>query len=141
ELADRAFDAYDTLEPVATGLDLELKTIDRFPRSGDPAAFPNNAPIVDAVFNSDQTEGGVNSPLLELSEEHVAVVRVRERFPPEQRPLEEVSDDIRETLRRERASALAAESAGAFRAALPENVGPAFVAPGSDGDAAGAAGV
>ncbi|MBN1239164.1 MAG: SurA N-terminal domain-containing protein, partial [Gammaproteobacteria bacterium] len=74
DLADRAFDAYDTLAPVAMGLDLELKTIDRFPRSGDSSAFPNSAPIVDAVFNSDETEGGVNSPLLELSEEHVAVV-------------------------------------------------------------------
>jgi peptidyl-prolyl cis-trans isomerase D len=131
ELADRAFDAYDELATVATGLDVPLKTLERFPRSGDPSAFPNSAPIVEAVFNSIEAEQGINSPLLELSDEHVAVVRVTERFPPEQRPLEEVEDEIRDLLRRQRAAAMAAEAAEAFRAELPEELTAEFIGGGN----------
>ena len=55
------------------------------------------------------------------------MVRVVERHPPEQLPLEDVADEIRETLRRERAAALAAEAASAFTAALPIPLTPEFL--------------
>ncbi|HEX6994557.1 MAG TPA: SurA N-terminal domain-containing protein [Gammaproteobacteria bacterium] len=143
-LADVAFEEYDNLERVASMLGLPLKRLDAFPRSGDPEAFPNSAPVVDAVFGLDAVEVGVNSDLIELAEDHVVVVRVVERFPPEQRPLEEVADGIRETLRRERAEELAAEAADAFAAALPDELTAEFLGGGTDatdasgGDEAGA---
>ena len=132
-LADLAFEEYDSLERVASTAGLPLKRIDRFLRSGDPSAFPNSAPVVDAVFGVDAVDVGINSDLIELSDEHVVVVRVVERFPPEQRPLEEVADEIREALRRERAGQLAAEAAEAFAAALPETLTPEFLG-GADGE-------
>ncbi len=137
-LTDLAFEEYDSLERVAAAMELPLKEVESFPRSGDPTVFPNSAAVVDVVFGFQPLETGINSDLIELSEEHVAVVRVVERFPPEQRPLDQVADEIRETLRHERAAELAADAAGAFTAALPEPLTPQFLG-GSALDAAPAA--
>src|SRR5690606_23887522 len=135
-LGDAAFDEFDSLERVAERLDLPLKRIERFTRSGDRSAFPNSAPIVDVVFGFNPIDVGLNSDLVELSDERVAVVRVVERFPPEQRPLSEVADDIRAALERERAEALAAEAAEAFAAALPETLTAEFLGAAIGGDGA-----
>jgi|GEM_PF-38748 len=126
-LADVAFEEYDNLERVASTLGLPLKRIENFTRSGSADAFPNGAPVIDAVFGFNATETGINSDLLELTDEHVVVVRVVDRIPPEQRPLEEVADEIRETLRRERAEQLAADALNAFAAALPDPLTPEFL--------------
>src|SRR5690606_26384477 len=137
-LADVAFEEYDNLERVASTLGLPLERLDAFPRSGDPEAFPNSAPIVNVVFGFDALEIGINSDVSELADDHVVVVRVVERFPPEQRPLEEVADEIRETLRRERAEELAAEALAAFAAALPDELTPEFLGAGTEGAEASA---
>src|SRR5690606_2284250 len=126
-LGDLAFEEYDSLERVAEQLGLPLKRVERFPRSGDRAVFPNSAPVVDAVFGFEPLDIGINSDLIELSDEHVAVVRVVDRFEPERRPPEEVADKIRETLERERAERLADEAARAFAAALPETLTAEFL--------------
>jgi peptidyl-prolyl cis-trans isomerase D len=133
QLADSAFDAYDALAPVAMALDLPLKMLERLPRSGDSEAFPNPAPIVDAVFGSEDLAGGVNSPMIELSEDHVVVLRVTELFPPEPQPLEEVTDEIRETLTRQRAQEMAAQAAEDFFEALPSDLTPQFLGRGDAG--------
>src|SRR5690606_5728471 len=65
-LADLSFEEYDGLERVASTLGLELKHIDHFLRSGDPAAFPNSAPVVDAVFGFNAVDVGINSDLIEI---------------------------------------------------------------------------
>lgn len=126
-LADLAFDSYDNLASVAMELGLPLETVERFPRSGDPEVFPNSAPVVDVVFGAEALEVGVNSELIELSDDAVVVVRVTEQLPPEQEPLEAVADEIRETLTRARAEELASDAAEAFAAALPEELTREFV--------------
>jgi len=131
-LGDLAFDEYDSLERVAEQLGLAVKRIERFPRSGDRSAFPNSAPVVDVVFGFEPLDIGINSELIELSDEHVVVVRVVDRFEPERRPLEEVADEIRETLERERAEQLADEAAAAFAAALPETLTAEFLGASTD---------
>lgn len=121
-LADDAFDAYDQLETVARDLGLELEMLDRFSRSGDPAVFMDSAPVVDAVFGTEAVETGINSGLIKLSDTEVVVLNVKERFPPEQKPLDAVKDEIRETLVQQRAASLASEAAAAYTAALPKEV-------------------
>jgi peptidyl-prolyl cis-trans isomerase D len=122
KLADEAFDAYDQLETVARDLNLSLKMAERFPRSGDPSLFKDSAPVVDAVFGNEALETGVNSGLIKLSDNDVVVLNVKERFPPQQKPLDEVKDQIRETLVQQRAAGLASEAAAAYAAALPKEV-------------------
>ncbi len=141
KLADAAFDAYDNLDSVAKQFNVPLKTVDRFPRSGDPAVFKNSAPIVDAVFGSEPLQKGLDSQMLKLSDDDVVVVRVTDRFPSKEKPLEQVSDQIRETLVQQKAGSLAADAATAYVADLPKDLGRAFL--GADAaeasDAAGGA--
>jgi peptidyl-prolyl cis-trans isomerase D len=138
KLADEAFDAYDQLETVARDLNLPLKMAERFPRSGDPSIFTDSAPVVDAVFGNTALETGINSGLIKLSDDDVVVLNVKERFPPEQKPLEAVKDQIRETLVQQRAAALASEAAAAYVAALPKEPGRDFLGldQGASGDEA-----
>jgi peptidyl-prolyl cis-trans isomerase D len=128
ELADGAFDAYDELASVAAELGLQLKTLSGFPRSGDPAAFANSAPVVQAAFDIDVLETRRNSPLVELAEDHVLVLRVTEHRPSTLQPLEAVRDQIREELTRSRAQQLAEQAASVFLAELQMGGDPAALA-------------
>ncbi len=139
KLADAAFDAYDNLDSVAKQLDVPLKTIDRFPRSGDPAVFKNSAPIVDAVFGSEPLQQGVDSQMLKLSNDDVVVVRVTDRFPSKEKPLEAVSDQIRQTLVQQKAEDLAGDAAAAYEKALPKDLKTAFLGPDAESADAGQA--
>ena len=121
ELADRAFDAIDTLEPVAEAMGLPLKRREGLPRSGDPELFPNSAPVVQAAFDSQAIERQENTDLIELSEDHVLVLRVTGHHPSELQPLEAVRDRVTEELRRSRAEAQARAAAEAFLAALEQD--------------------
>lgn len=133
QLGDLAFDEFDSLDRVAEQLGLPLKHVERFPRSGDRTVFPNSTPVTDAVFGFNPLDIGINSDLIELSDDHVVVVRVVERFPPEQRPLDEVADEIRTALTRARAEQLAADAAAAFADALPETLTAEFIGAVSSG--------
>jgi peptidyl-prolyl cis-trans isomerase D len=127
-LADAAFDAYNELASVAMELGLPLKTLDGFPRTGDSAVFPNSAPVVQAAFEEDVLDTGRNSGLVELAEDQVLVLRVKEHHPPVVRPLDEVREEIRAELTRERAQQLAEEAAQAFLAGLEQGGDPMALA-------------
>ena len=118
-LRQAAFDAYDTLAPVAESQGLELKTIDGFTRNGDPAAFPNGSDVIARVFSDEAIVSGRNSDLIELSDDDVVAVRVKAHHDPEQESLDAVRDQIEQTLRRQAAEMLAADAAAAFSMELP----------------------
>jgi peptidyl-prolyl cis-trans isomerase D len=120
-LRDLAFDSYDELASVATAMNVPLRTLSAYPRSGDPNAFANNAPVVQAAFAEDVVATGNNSKLIELADDRVLVLRVTAHHPPAPLPLESVTEQIRTELERaaavERARAAAntlyAEATGA----------------------------
>jgi peptidyl-prolyl cis-trans isomerase D len=117
-LTERAFDAYNELATVATEMNLPLKTLTGFPRNGDPATFPNGAPVVQAAFDDQIVDSGRNSSLVELSRDHVLVLRVTAHHLPTPKPLEQVHDQIRDELKRARAQDLAEAAAKAFLAGI-----------------------
>jgi peptidyl-prolyl cis-trans isomerase D len=125
ELGDAAFDAFDDLAPVAAATNLPVKTVEGFPRTGDPAVFPNSAAVVAAAFADEIVDSGRNSELVELAEDHVLVLRVTEHQVPTTRPLDEVREQIREELVRQRAIELAEEAAQAFLADIEQGRDPA----------------
>jgi peptidyl-prolyl cis-trans isomerase D len=125
ELGDAAFDAFDDLAPVAAATNLPVKTLEGFPRTGDSAVFPNSAAVVAAAFADEIVDSGRNSELVELAEDHVLVLRVTEHHVPTTRPLDEVREQIREELVRQRAIELAEEAAQGFLADLEQGVDPA----------------
>ena len=114
-LADLAFDAYDELDSVAMEMNLPLKTLDGFSRSGDPEVFPNSMPVVQSAFGEELVDSGRNSALIELNDnDDVLVLRVKAHHLPEQLPLENVTDEIRGELSRQAAEKLVDEAAMAF---------------------------
>jgi peptidyl-prolyl cis-trans isomerase D len=120
QLADRAFDAYDELATVAAEMQLPLKTLKGFPRTGDPATFSNSAAVVQAAFDDQILENGRNSSLVELADDHALVLRVTAHELPTVKPLEAVSEQIKEELVRVRAEDLAEQAATEFLGAVEQ---------------------
>ncbi len=116
QLGDAAFEAHDELASVAAAVDLPLKTAMEYPRTGDSSLFENNAAVVQAAFGEEIVDSGRNSELIELAEDHVLVLRVTAHHVPTTKPLDEVREQIREELVRERALELAEEAAQGFLA-------------------------
>jgi peptidyl-prolyl cis-trans isomerase D len=114
ELEDSAFDAYDDLAAVASATNLTVKTVAGFPRTGDPNLFANSAAVVQAAFADEIVDSGRNTELVELAEDHVLVLRVAAHHVPTTKPLDEVREQIREELVRERGIELAEAAAQAF---------------------------
>jgi peptidyl-prolyl cis-trans isomerase D len=125
KLGEEAFDAYDNLQPVADATGLPIKTAMGFPRTGDPAVFENSAAVVQAAFAEEIVDTKRNSEIVELAEDHVLVLRVTEHHVPTTKPLDEVRDQVREELVRERAQQLAEEAAAAFLTDIEQGNDPA----------------
>lgn len=115
ELADKAYYAGGDLATVANEMGLPLETLDNFPRTGMPDVFENSAPVVQAAFSPQVLDQGLNSDLVELAENHVLVLRDTAHHLPEQRPLEQVRDQILEELRTRASIDLAIAAADQFR--------------------------
>ena len=63
----------------------------------------NSAAVVQAAFGDEIVDSGRNSELVELADDHVLVLRVAAHHVPTTKPLDEVREQIREELTRERA--------------------------------------
>jgi peptidyl-prolyl cis-trans isomerase D len=134
QLGDKAFDAYNELATVASELQLPLKNLAAFPRTGDTAAFENSAAVVQAAFDEDVIESGKNSALVELADDHVLVLRVTAHHVPTVKPLADVHDQIKEELTRARAEELAENAANAFLAGIQQpGADPAALATAENG--------
>jgi peptidyl-prolyl cis-trans isomerase D len=116
-LEELAFDAYNELASVATALNAPLRTVSAYPRSGDPNAFENNAPVVQAAFSEELVDSGNNSKLIELADDRVLALRVTTHYPPAPLPLESVTEQIRTELARAAAVQRAQAAANALFAA------------------------
>ena len=119
-LADRAFDAFDELASVATDMELALQTFDGFTRTGSVSPFETSAPVVQVAFSPEVLEQRENSGLVEVTEDHVLVLRVADHHPPTEQPLQAVRADIEEELIQAAAEALADTAAGEFLAQMME---------------------
>ncbi len=128
QLEDKAFTAYNELTTVAAEMQLTLKTAKDFPRTGDPSIFQNSAPVVQAAFDDQTVDSGRNSKLVQLSEDHVLVLRVTAHHLPTDQPLDAVHDKIKQDLTRSRAQEVAEQDANAFLADVEKGADPAMAA-------------
>ena len=120
ELDARAFDAFDELTSVAAELDLPLEAFSGLTRSGASSPFPLADAVVDTAFSPEVLELGENSRLVEILDDHVAVLRVSAHNSPQAQPLEAVRTEIEAELARSAAEALAAAAAQEFLARVTE---------------------
>lgn len=112
---ERAYEGVD-LATLAADLELALISLTGFPRTGNSDVFENSAAVVQAAFSDDVLLGGLNSGAVQLADDHVLVLRVVAHNEPEQRPLEDVREEIATELRFVAAEQRAIEAADAFRA-------------------------
>jgi peptidyl-prolyl cis-trans isomerase D len=110
EMAELAFEVPDTLEDVAGVAGKTVATTDLFARGAAPAQV-NYPEVVVAAFSSELIDEGVNSDVIEISEDRIIVVRATQHEPQRTKTLEEVTEEIQTTLRGEKAQQLALEVA------------------------------
>lgn len=127
ELANLAYESPDLAEP-ARALDLEIETIGPVGREGGEGLAANPR-VMTAAFEEEVLQDGLNSQLLELDADTSVVIRVKEHMRAKQRPLAEVSADIADTLRFEKAVDQTREQAAELVEALEtESIQPEAVA-------------
>jgi peptidyl-prolyl cis-trans isomerase D len=96
-----------TLEPLAEELDLEIRQTDWFTRDGTEEGIASRPEVVEAAFSDLVLRDGAVSDPIELENNRMVAIKVAEHRPAEPRPLDEVADRIRETLRAERTAEMA----------------------------------
>lgn len=111
-LANLSYEHPDTLVTVAEAIGAEVKTIPMFTRDGGPG-IASNPKVLAAAFTEEAIKQGLNSDVIEIGDNHVAVIRVKEHVKQKQKPLEEVRAQIEQELiqqgTRQRATALGKE--------------------------------
>ncbi|MCA1799571.1 MAG: SurA N-terminal domain-containing protein [Xanthomonadaceae bacterium] len=117
--ADLAFETPDSLEPAAQAAGVEIQRIEGVTRQSGTGPLQDPR-LRDAAFSPEVLEQGYNSSVIELGEDHVAIVRVLNREPPRQRELAEVASDIRDRLVQEDARVRAAALGEQLHAQLRE---------------------
>lgn len=117
-LGDYTFNA-ESLSGPAKELGMEVLVSDPVGRNQGEGLFSNPA-LIAAAYSPEVLEQGLNSEVIELSQEHFVALRVRQHNKPELRPLAAVRDDIvtaiTEQYARESVAAEAARAVAALRA-------------------------
>lgn len=118
-LYDLSYEDQGSLATAASALDLEVKTVGPFPRTGGEgiAADPQ---VIEAAFSDQVLLEQVNSDPINLAADRVVVVRINEHIESRLKTLEEVADEVRAALVEERARALAREAAEALKQQLAD---------------------
>ncbi|MCG8370644.1 MAG: SurA N-terminal domain-containing protein [Proteobacteria bacterium] len=116
QLSDALFDA-DDIRALASAVGVPVKTATGFSRrGGEPLG--SDAAVVDAVFDEMLLEGGQLSEIIEIGNGRSAVVAVTDHRPATRKPLEDVRDEIAQTVRSQEAERIMAARADEMITAL-----------------------
>lgn len=108
ELSNLAFEHEGGLADVAQQMHLTVKNSGLFTRGGG-TGIAANPKVREAAFSDDVLLGDKNSEAIELSQDHIVVLHLKEHKPAALRPLDEVRESIRQDLRIQAATAKAKE--------------------------------
>ena len=117
KLNNLSYETPDSLAPVADALALKVKTTSLFGRRGGPGILANPK-VVNASFTKEVLNQGRNSELLELSDTHVVVLRIKDHKPSAPRAISEVGNIIRTQLTAKKASEEAMKAANEINSKL-----------------------
>jgi len=97
-LANLAYEQSDSLLPAAEQLGLELQTSEWFDRqSGTGIALEPR--VRNIAYSNEVLNQGVNSEAIELAGSRIVFIRINQRKPPAQKPLDQVSVAISDKLK------------------------------------------
>lgn len=118
-LVDLVYEDPTTLESAALVMELPIQVAGPFPRTGGEGIAANSDVVEAAYSDLVLLQGSVSDPV-NLDENRLVMIRLREHLPVALKPLEEVRDQIvatlSENLARENAKAIATELADALQA-------------------------
>jgi len=117
-LVDLIYEDPTTLENGATELGLELKVAGPFGRSGGVEGVAANPAVVKAAFSDLVLVQGTASDPIDLGENHMVIIRVREHTPEGSKTLDEVRESVIASIESDRATAEASRRADAILAQL-----------------------
>ncbi|WP_102796636.1 SurA N-terminal domain-containing protein [Bowmanella denitrificans] len=106
QVAELAFEQPDSLDDVAGLLGKEIQSTELFSRTSAPETFAGNQ-VLNVAFSEELIEDRVNSEVIDISPDHLLVLRVAEHQPQRTRQLAEVSEDISAQLKADKAQAAA----------------------------------
>lgn len=113
QLDELSFDFPESLEPVAEAAGLPIKTTDWMSRTTAKGIGEQPA-VMEAAFSNAVLDNKENSAPLKLAADRLVVIRIAEYEAAKQRPIEEVSVDIRQALKEEFARKRSQEDAQAI---------------------------
>lgn len=113
QLYNLTFENPDNLSVAAQALGLEVRSTEPFSRERG-FGIAANPKVREAAFADDVLQRGNNSEPIELTADHEVVLRVKERKPEALRPLEDVREEIRLSLRDDAALKKAQETGQAL---------------------------
>ena len=116
-LANLAFETFDLLS-INEELGLDIQQTEFFGRNGGTSAVAGDPNVISAAFSADILEDELNSDVIELSENRVAVIHLAEYRPAEVQPLEDVRAEIAVNLRRQMEQDMAREVGESILTAL-----------------------
>jgi peptidyl-prolyl cis-trans isomerase D len=116
-LTDLTYQDASSLEPAAKALGLDVQKTDLFARQGG-AGIAANPAVIKAAFGDAVLVQNNNSDPIDLSPNHVTVIRIAEHKPSTPKPLDEVRDTVRERIVAERTTKQAKTHADALFAEL-----------------------
>jgi peptidyl-prolyl cis-trans isomerase D len=106
-----AFEQNTALDPIAKEFGLKIESANGIVRGTSDGLFANQV-LKDAAFSEEVLDEAFNSKAVEFEENKAAVLRVRTRHEPQDRPLDAVRDDVIASIRAEKAD-VAIEQAAA----------------------------
>ena len=112
-MAELAFEISDSLEDVAAELGTNVQTTGLLSKSFAPTPF-DRPDIITLAFSEELVDQQVNSDVVEISDEHIMVIRVAEHEPQRTRALDEVKPQITSILTTEKAQQAARTWADGF---------------------------
>ncbi len=108
ELQNIVYEQPTTLQPAADALGLKIVTTGWFSRAGGQG-IAEKRPFVDSAFSEDVLFEGLNSEVVETSADTLVALRLLEHREPKQMQLADVSDEIKQTLLKQRSKELIAK--------------------------------
>lgn len=110
ELHNLVFEQPTTLQAAANALGLKIVSTDWFSRAGGDG-ITQKGPFINSAFTEDVLLEGLNSEVLEIADDTLVALRLLDHREPQQKPLNDVSDDIKQILLSQRSNKLASKEA------------------------------
>lgn len=117
-LSDAQFDATD-LQSISEAVGIEVETVEGFTRQGGEP-LGSDLSVIEAIFEESVLAGEQMSQIVEIDANRSAIFAVTNYYPATRRALEEVREEVIETLTLQRAEELMAAKADEMIAALAE---------------------